>query len=166
MQQDEHLMLHLVIAGDKAAFESLYRRYIGRVYAVTLRLLANQAKADEAVQETFIRVWQQLPSFRGDSQFSTWLHRIAVGTAIDVWRQDKVARLVDDNSTDVPDDLQVTESHQLDRLIFRLPAQARAQFTVSGNRSNRSSLWRLAVAISAMATSHCSSAASARLLPR
>lgn len=130
MQQDEHLMLHLVIAGDKAAFERLYRQYTGRVYAVTLRLLANQAKAEEAVQEAFVRVWQQLPNFRGDSQFSTWLHRIAVGTAIDVWRQDKVARLVDDNCTDVPDGLQVTESHQLDRLIFRLPAQARAVFVL------------------------------------
>jgi len=129
MQQDADL-LQLVIAGDKTAFERLYRRHIGKVYAVTLRLLANRARAEDAVQEIFIRVWQQLPTFRGDSQFSTWLYRIAVRTAIDLWRQDKVTRLVDDSDVDIPADANIAEPHQLDKLIFRLPAQARAVFVL------------------------------------
>ncbi|GHG61081.1 RNA polymerase subunit sigma-24 [Alishewanella longhuensis] len=130
MLQDERTMLHLVIAGDKAAYEQLYKNYLGRVYAISLRLLANQAKAEEAVQETFIKVWQQLPDFRGDSQFATWLHRIAVRTAIDMWRHDKVARLIDETYTDIPEVAQEQEQHQLDKLILRLPSQARAVFVL------------------------------------
>lgn len=131
MQQDERTMLHLVIAGDKAAYEQLYKNYLGRVYAISLRLLANQAKAEEAVQETFIKVWQQLPRFRGDSQFATWLHRIAVSTAIDLWRQDKVARLVDETDLEITEiEQQEQEQHQLDKLILRLPHQARAVFVL------------------------------------
>lgn len=131
MQQDERTMLHLVIAGDKAAYEQLYKTYLGRVYAISLRLLADKAKAEEAVQETFIKVWQQLPRFRGDSQFATWLHRIAVSTAIDIWRQDKVARLIDETSVEITEIAQQEqEQHQLDKLILRLPHQARAVFVL------------------------------------
>ncbi|CAM5225916.1 RNA polymerase sigma factor [Alishewanella longhuensis] len=131
MLQDERTMLHLVIAGDKAAYEQLYKNYLGRVYAISLRLLANQAKAEEAVQETFIKVWQQLPRFRGDSQFATWLHRIAVSTAIDIWRQDKVARLIDETGVELTEiTQQEQEQHQLDKLILRLPHQARAVFVL------------------------------------
>lgn len=131
MQHDERTMLHLVIAGDKAAYEQLYKQYVGRVYAISLRLLANKQKAEEAVQETFIKVWQQLPRFRGDSQFATWLHRIAVSTAIDSWRQEKVARLLEENEVDLTEVAQPEQTHhQLDKLILRLPHQARAVFVL------------------------------------
>ena len=64
--------------GDVAAFESLYRRNTGRVYALCLRLGGCPSRAEELTQEAFIRAWQKLNTFRGDSAFSTWLHRLTV----------------------------------------------------------------------------------------
>ncbi|GAB2922858.1 RNA polymerase sigma factor [Rheinheimera gaetbuli] len=119
--------------GDKLAFKVLYQQFIGRVYAICLRLLANRQKAEEASQDIFLKVWQQLPTFRGDSSFTTWLHSIATRTAIDIWRQEKYLRL-----TDSSDELELTEQtvpcHSLqaplEHAIVRLPHQARAVFVL------------------------------------
>jgi RNA polymerase sigma factor (sigma-70 family) len=70
-------------AGDVRAFEALYRRHAGRVHGVIWRLVGGvHARAEELVQETFVRAWQRLDSFRGESRFATWLHRLAVNTAL------------------------------------------------------------------------------------
>ena len=120
--------------GDKQAFYSLYQQFIGRVYAICWRLLANKQKAEDACQEVFIKVWQQLPQFRGDSSFATWLHSIATRTAIDIWRQEKYLRLTD--SADDNDSLSEPwmecsgNSAALEQAIQRLPAQARAVFVL------------------------------------
>jgi RNA polymerase sigma-70 factor (ECF subfamily) len=69
--------------GDGRAFEALYRRHSRRVYAVVWRLAGGQAaRAEDLVQESFIRAWQALPAFRFESAFTTWLHRLAVNTAL------------------------------------------------------------------------------------
>lgn len=121
--------------GDRQAFYQLYREYTDRVYAICWRLLADKQKAEDACQEVFIKLWQQLPQFRGDSQFATWLHTIATRTAIDIWRQEKFLRLTDSTEdgydepvTSLPD--AGTEDSQLDKAILRLPAQARAVFVL------------------------------------
>ena len=119
--------------GDKAAFKLLYQQFIGRVYAICLRLLANRHKAEEASQDIFIKVWQQLPAFRGDSSFATWLHSIATRTAIDIWRQEKYLRLTDgDDALALSEPTQVCRSEQLplEQAILRLPHQARAVFVL------------------------------------
>jgi len=64
--------------GDVRAFEAVYRRTSDRVYAVCLRMSGDSERATELVQDVFVRVWEKLPSFRGDSQFTTWLHRLTV----------------------------------------------------------------------------------------
>jgi RNA polymerase sigma-70 factor (ECF subfamily) len=64
--------------GDQAAFQQLYREHVGRVYALCLRLTGNAAEAEERTQDVFVRAWRKLGSFRGESAFSTWLHRVAV----------------------------------------------------------------------------------------
>ena len=74
--------------GDRDAFEAVYRHAIGRVYALALRLEGHRGGADDLTQEVFIKVWQALPSFRGDAALSTWIHGIAVRTAIDRYRRD------------------------------------------------------------------------------
>lgn len=129
MQRHENILIQQVIAGDQTAYEQLYKQYSARVYAICLRLLANRAKAEEATQETFVQIWQQLPHFRADSQFSTWLHRIAVNTAIDSWRQDKFARLLDEADLDLIAE-PAQELQLLDKLILKLPKQARAVFVL------------------------------------
>ncbi len=69
--------------GDVTAFEALYRRHVDKVYGVVWRLAGGvQARADELVQDTFVRAWQRLDGFRHESRFSTWLHRLAVNTAL------------------------------------------------------------------------------------
>jgi RNA polymerase sigma-70 factor (ECF subfamily) len=64
-------------AGDHAAFERLYRDHVGRVYALCVRMVDEQS-AEDLTQEVFIRAWNKLGSFKGQSQFGTWLHRLAV----------------------------------------------------------------------------------------
>lgn len=64
-------------AGDHAAFERLYRGHVGRIHALARRMVGDDV-AEDLTQEVFIRAWQKLPSFRGDAQFGTWLHRLAV----------------------------------------------------------------------------------------
>lgn len=65
-------------AGDRAAFEGLYRAHVGRVYALCLRMTADRGHAEELTQDTFVQAWRRLATFRGESAFGTWLHRIAV----------------------------------------------------------------------------------------
>ena len=69
--------------GDMAAFEQLYRRYVGRVHAVCLRLAGNASLAEECTQDAFVRAWESLGKFRGDSSFGTWVHRIAVNAVLE-----------------------------------------------------------------------------------
>lgn len=64
--------------GDARAFEQVYRRTVDRIYAVCLRMCADGDEANELVQDVYVRAWQRLGSFRGESLFTTWLHRLTV----------------------------------------------------------------------------------------
>jgi RNA polymerase sigma-70 factor (ECF subfamily) len=68
--------------GDVESYETLYRKHVGRVHALCLRMARDRSEADDLTQETFIRVWERLGSFRGESEFSTWLHRVAVNVVV------------------------------------------------------------------------------------
>ena len=68
--------------GDVTAFEQLYRQNERRVFALCLRMSSNPSLAEEITQDVFVRAWRKLSSFRGDSAFSSWLHPIAVNTAL------------------------------------------------------------------------------------
>ena len=68
--------------GDRRAFERLYRRHVGRVYALCLRLAGQRETAEDCVQDTFVNAWRALATFESRSSFPTWLHRIAVNTVL------------------------------------------------------------------------------------
>jgi RNA polymerase sigma-70 factor (ECF subfamily) len=68
--------------GDVESYETLYRKHVGRVHALCLRMARDRSEAEDLTQETFIRVWERLGSFRGESGFSTWLHRVAVNVVV------------------------------------------------------------------------------------
>jgi RNA polymerase sigma-70 factor (ECF subfamily) len=72
--------------GDQAAFRALYEAHAGRVYALCLRLAASAAEANELTQDVFVRAWQRLETFRGESAFGTWLHRLAVNEVLQARR--------------------------------------------------------------------------------
>ncbi|HEY7501740.1 MAG TPA: RNA polymerase sigma factor [Vicinamibacterales bacterium] len=78
-------------AGDVRAFEHLYRTHLSRVHSL-VRRMGGARDADEITQDVFVRVWQKLSSFRGDSAFATWLHRLAVNVVIERFRQDNTRR--------------------------------------------------------------------------
>lgn len=77
-------------SGDVDAFESLYRQHSGRVYALCLRLRAgDKTDATELLQDVFVKAWRRLETFRGDSAFSSWLHRMAVNTMLENARSER-----------------------------------------------------------------------------
>ena len=81
-REEDHALVRAAGAGDVRAFEALYRKHSRRVYAVLWRLCGHEARAEDLVQEAFVRAWQALPAFRFESAFSTWMHRLAVNTAL------------------------------------------------------------------------------------
>jgi len=68
-------------AGDVRAFERIYRRHIARIHSTAVRMLGAE-EADDATQDVFVRAWQRLGQFRGDSAFGTWLFRLAVNVML------------------------------------------------------------------------------------
>ena len=68
--------------GDMAAFEELYRRNVGRVYALCMRMAGDASLAEELAQDVFVRAWERLGTFRGESAFSSWLHPLTVNVAL------------------------------------------------------------------------------------
>jgi RNA polymerase sigma-70 factor (ECF subfamily) len=68
--------------GDRAAFEQLYRKHSRRVYALCLRMSGNVSEAEDLTQDSFLMLFRKIQSFRGDSAFSTWLHRVTVNTVL------------------------------------------------------------------------------------
>ena len=78
-------------AGDVRAFERLYSAHLPRVHSLVRRMTAGR-DSDEVTQDVFVRLWQKIGSFRGDSAFSTWLHRLAVNVVIERFRGDAIRR--------------------------------------------------------------------------
>jgi RNA polymerase sigma-70 factor, ECF subfamily len=76
-------------AGDLMAFEELYRRHFRRVYSLALRMTANPEEAEDLAQDTFIQLHKKIGSFRGDSAFTTWLHRMTVNQVLMHFRRRK-----------------------------------------------------------------------------
>ncbi len=123
-------------SGDRRAFERLYRRHVGRVYALCLRLTAHVETAEELTQEAFVRAWQRLSSFRGDSAFGTWLHRLTVNVVFDEQRSRHAwfrrMTSIDDDVDAEPDPHPVSNAdrHDLEAAIRRLPRGARTVFVL------------------------------------
>ena len=78
----------LVAAGDRRAFERLYRSNVNRVYWICVRMVVDRTRAEELTQDVFVRAWDKLHQFRGESSFSTWLHRMAVNLVLNARKSD------------------------------------------------------------------------------
>jgi RNA polymerase sigma-70 factor (ECF subfamily) len=75
-------LIRLAQQGDAAAFESLYQSHNRRVYSLCLRMVGNTAEAEDLTQEAFLQLFRKISTFRGESAFSTWLHRLAVNVVL------------------------------------------------------------------------------------
>jgi RNA polymerase sigma-70 factor (ECF subfamily) len=79
--------------GNAVAFEQLYRRYSKRIYHLCLRMVKNEAEAEDLTQEAFLRVFRKIHTFQGKSAFSTWLHRVSVNTVLMSLRKKKLVEI-------------------------------------------------------------------------
>ena len=95
----------LAAAGDRSAFERVYRAHCDRVYSVCVRMTADAAQAEELTQDTFVRAWAKMGQFRGESSFSTWLHRLAVNVVLNAHKgEGRKRRLISMTESEDDDD--------------------------------------------------------------
>jgi len=100
----DHELVQRVQRGDSAAFDLLVRKYQHRIVGLIGRYIADWSECQDVAQETFLRAYRALGNFRGDAQFYTWLHRIAVNTAKN--------HLVSHNRRPPTDDIDVEDAEQ------------------------------------------------------
>jgi RNA polymerase sigma-70 factor (ECF subfamily) len=72
----------LAAEGDFEAFERLYRRYLSRIYSLCARLSGSRERGAELTEDVFVRAWEELPEFRGESAFALWLHELATDVVL------------------------------------------------------------------------------------
>ena len=128
-------LVRLAQGGDIGAFEGLYRAHVGRVYAICLRMCGSAARAKELTQDVFVRAWERMGSFRGNSAFASWLHRVAVNVVLadarSARRREARLELVEDPAalklpaSSTPDGLL-----DLETAIAGLPQRARMVFVL------------------------------------
>ena len=117
--------------GDMAAFEEIYNRHHRRVYSICLRMLQRTSEAEDLTQDVFIQLYRKIGSFRGDSAFTTWLHRMTVNQVLMHFRKRTVKYEKTTEDGDTPDQIvpgtgnvfkmQVVDRLALDSAIAQLP---------------------------------------------
>jgi RNA polymerase sigma-70 factor (ECF subfamily) len=122
--------------GDRSAFEQLYREHAGRVYALCVRTCGNRSRASELTQDVFVRTWEMIGSFRGESAFSSWLHRLAVNVVLSDYRSGtrRTARVMRTDNLEpydrAPGSPDPGSGLDLEDAISKLPSQARLVFVL------------------------------------
>src|SRR5580765_3206304 len=117
--------------GDMAAFEEVYKRHHRRVYSICLRMLQNASEAEDLTQDVFIQLYRKIGSFRGDSAFTTWLHRMTVNQVLMHFRKRtvKFEKTTEEGETPVqivsgtsnPERMRIVDKIALDNAIDQLP---------------------------------------------
>lgn len=131
---DEQVFLARARQADQAAFAELYRLHVGKVYGLCLRMTGNASEAEDCTQEAFIQAWRMLERFRGDSAFSTWMHRVAVNTVLGRMRKERREQ----DRLKAVSDMQVQEQtsgdsanmEDLQQAVDQLPSGARHVFVL------------------------------------
>jgi RNA polymerase sigma-70 factor (ECF subfamily) len=126
--------------GDMGAFEQLYTRHNRRVYSLCLRMTQNVAEAEDLAQEAFIQLFRKIGSFRGESAFTTWLHRLTVNQVLMHFRKKRVKleRTTEEGDTPVqivrgtedPNKMPVLDRIGLDHALKQLPPGYRSVFVL------------------------------------
>ena len=129
------LTIRRAINGDEAALRALWVAHAPRIDAVVRRLVGDPDQAADIAQEVWIQIFRALPTWRGDSQFSTWAHRIAVNRTLNalrsVRRLAKIETVMEDDTVAVDDDLDRTFLAQsIDEAVRKLSPGARAVFVL------------------------------------
>ncbi|HEX5438072.1 MAG TPA: sigma-70 family RNA polymerase sigma factor [Gemmatimonadaceae bacterium] len=137
MQTIEHSLIQRAIGGDERALRQLWSRYAPHIDAVVRRLVGDPDLAADIAQEVWMQIFRALPSFRGDAQFGTWAHRIAVNRTLNALR--KVRRLasveveIEDDSASIDGEVDSDRAllaASIEAAAARLPAGARTVFVL------------------------------------
>jgi RNA polymerase sigma-70 factor (ECF subfamily) len=139
-QDTDYELARLSASGEMAAFELLYERHSRRVYSLCLRMTQNPAEAEDLSQEVFIQLFRKIGSFRGESAFTTWLHRLTVNQVLMHFRRKgvRMEQTTDDGETPVqvvggtedPARMPVVDRIALDKAIGQLPPGYRSVFVL------------------------------------
>lgn len=118
-------------SGDMGAFEEIYKRHHRRVYSICLRMLQRPSEAEDLTQDVFIQLYRKVGSFRGDSAFTTWLHRMTVNQVLMHFRKRSVKyeKVTEEGETPDqmvtgtanPDRMRIVDKIALDNAIEQLP---------------------------------------------
>lgn len=130
--------VELAAAGDITAFEELYRSYHRRVYSLCSRMTRNVSEAEDLTQDVFVQVFRKLNTFRGESSFATWLHRLTVNEVLMHFRKGAVRpkRTTEDPPTSVvrgtenPARMSLLDRISLNNAVMQLPPGYRAVFVL------------------------------------
>ena len=138
ISHSDYALTQKAAAGDSEAFEQLFRRHNRRVYALCLRMTNNQSEAEDLSQEVFIQLFRKVGSFRGDSAFTTWLHRLTVNQVLMHFRKKsvKLEQTTEEGETPVqivvgtanPNAMPVVDRLALEKAIAQLPPGYRSVF--------------------------------------
>jgi RNA polymerase sigma-70 factor, ECF subfamily len=128
-------------AGDRGAFERVYREHVNRVFSLCARMSGDRTRAEELTQDVFVRAWEKLTLFRGESSFSTWLHRLTVNVVLNARKTEGRQRSRIEESDDddggidalpgtIGSPLAPGDLLDLEEAITRLPPGARRVFVL------------------------------------
>src|SRR5882757_4200221 len=101
--ETDYDLVQMAANGNLAAFENIYQRYHRRAYSICLRMTQSTAEAEDLTQEVFIQLFRKMGSFRGESAFSTWLHRLTVNQVLMHFRKRGVQVEKTTEDGDVPE---------------------------------------------------------------
>jgi RNA polymerase sigma-70 factor (ECF subfamily) len=133
--------INFALSGDKmSGFEDLYRKHYRRVYSICLRMTGNVAEAEDLTQEVFIQLHRKLDSFRGESAFTTWLHRLTVNQVLMHFRKRSVKSELTTEDGEMPDSVDpdtlnpeampIVDRISLETAIAQLPPGYRTAFVL------------------------------------
>lgn len=133
---DDMEIVQRVLTGDTEAFGVLVHRYSGKVYGLAFGMLHDAERAEDVAQETFLRAYEHLDSFRGASAFATWLYRIAYNRAAEYCRRQRSFGRLDERCRAVADEEVSAERYDPETVVrmrhalLRLPPDDRALVTL------------------------------------
>jgi RNA polymerase sigma-70 factor, ECF subfamily len=136
----DHALAQSAAKGDMSAFEELYKRHHRRVYSLCLRMTQNVSEAEDLAQEAFVQLFRKIGSFRGESAFTTWLHRLTVNQVLMHFRKRSVRdeKTTEEGETpdravlgtENPSRMHVIDRIALDKAIAQLPPGYRTVFVL------------------------------------
>jgi RNA polymerase sigma factor (sigma-70 family) len=98
----DHDIIERAVGGDHAAFRTIVEAYQHKALSLAQRIVKDRSVAEDAVQDAFIRMYRSIASFRGDSQFSTWVYRIVYTTCLNILRAQRRAPILDPLDEEAP----------------------------------------------------------------